>query len=260
MRLPVPVLDRPVRLLVADLDGCVSGGPGWHFDTQLFGMLQEYARRAETDPAVPHMTFNTGRPQPYAECMARFAGVRHSVLCEFGLVLWELPGRAVRLHPQFGDSHREAHRRLLAEAERRAGPRFSIEAGKTAQATLIPRKPLATHDILAECGEIIAAAGGGWRIDCTHAVVSFLPEHLGKGAGLRWLAEELAIDPSEMAGVGDSGSDWEFLEPLAVSYAPANAVPELKARVTHVSAREAGAVMHDIFEALIAGNRRLGVG
>lgn len=260
MRLPVPDISRPVRLLVADLDGCVTGGPGWHFDTALFAVLQEYARRAEHDPAVPHMTFNTGRPQPYAECMARFAGVRHSVLCEFGLVLWELPGRAVRIHPEFGDTHRAAHARLHAEAERRAGPRFSIEVGKAAQVTLIPRKPLQTRDLMPECADIIAAAGGGWRIDCTHAVISFLPERLGKGAGLRWLAAELAIDPSEMAGIGDSDSDWEFLEPLAVSYAPANAVPELKARVTHVSSREAGAVMHDIFEALIAANRALGAG
>lgn len=257
-----PALKRPIRLLVADLDGCVTCGRQWSYDAGLFAALQDFALRAgRGEPGVPHLTFNTGRPQPYAECMARVTGVRTSILCEFGLVLWELPSRAVRLHPALGAVDHEAHGRLLAEVQRRAalpGARYAVEVGKVAQVTLIPRRPFTTADLEDECAELAATAGAPMRVDPTHAVISFLPAGHGKGRGLEWLAGETGIPMEEMAGIGDSASDWEFLERVAISFAPANAVAELKERVTVVTESGAGAAMIEVFEALIAANRRLG--
>lgn len=258
--LPRLLPTRPIRLFVADLDGCVTAGGQWNFDPALFSKLQDYARRAETDPRVPRITFNTGRPQPYVECMARAAGITVSPLCEFGLLLWELPSREVHWHPQWNDDFRKDREALEAVLAKRiaAGAPYRIEPGKMAQLTLIPAKRHHAHELLPEAEAIAREAGGAFTLDVTNAVLSFLPASLGKEAGVRWLAAHSGVALEEMASIGDSESDAEFLRATAISFAPQNGVRHVKEVATHVSDHGPGDAVLEAMEALIEANYRLG--
>ena len=61
----------------------------------------------------------------------------------------------------------------------------------------------------------------------------------------------------EVAGVGDSVGDVAWLELCGVSFAPANAVDEVKGVATAVSSRRDVSAVVEAYEALVEHNRRL---
>lgn len=75
-------------------------------------------------------------------------------------------------------------------------------------------------------------AGGSGGAHVTQAVTHFvevLPASASKGAGLRWLLEEMAIDPLEVMALGDGENDIEMFSLVGWGVAMANAHPRLKA-------------------------------
>ncbi len=253
-----PRLKRPVRVVMSDLDGCVTGGE-WRVDSGLLARLQEYAARAEQDPAVPRLTFNTGRPLPYAECLARLAHVTLPLLCESGVLLYDPSARSAHWHPDFAESDRE----LFAEAARLArlepgfGERFFQEPGKMGEFTLLPRRGAGTAELVAVAERIAARLGQPVRIDATHAVVSLSAPHLDKGAGLAWFERFTAIDANEIASIGDSMVDWAFMRRTAASWVPRQGAAELRALATVASDSPPGEVLLEAFEMIIRANRRI---
>jgi hydroxymethylpyrimidine pyrophosphatase-like HAD family hydrolase len=249
---------RPVRLIVSDLDGCVTAGDSWGLDGALFDRLRDYAERAEVDPAVPRLTFNSGRPLPYVECMARHAHVTMPVLCEGGLLMYEPKTRSIRVHPDYRpeDHDRFAQLAALARKHVEAGElRFIHEPGKMAEFTLLPRNGATTSDLELIISEFAELAGGGVRIDRTHAVISLVPDRFSKGVGLKWLAEVTGIPTAEMAAIGDADVDWTFMSLAAASWAPANATPWLRERATVASDARPGEIVIEAIETIIAANR-----
>lgn len=251
---------RPVRLLVSDLDGCVTSGDSWGLDGALFDRLRDYARRAETDPAVPKLTFNSGRPLPYVECMARHAHVTTPVLCEGGLLMYEPLSRAIRMHPDYRPEDHDRFSQLasLARKHVEAGERrFIHEPGKMAEFTLLPRNGATTSDLEVIIAEFAAVAGGGVRIDRTHAVISLVPDRFSKGVGLQWLAEVTGIPTKEMAAIGDADVDWTFMSLAAASWAPVNATAWVRERATVASDARPGDIVLEAMETIIEANRAL---
>ncbi|MDX2176000.1 MAG: HAD hydrolase family protein [Candidatus Sumerlaeia bacterium] len=253
-------LERPILAILADLDGVLTSGTQWRVPAALFARLQAYADAQPADPAIPRLAFNTGRPQPYVECMARHAHVSLPSLCEHGLVLWGPPGHELLVHPKLpaSDLERMARvRRIAAERAALPGCRYHLEAGKIAEVTLIPRRPVRTEELVPEAEEIAALAGGGVRIDATFSVLTFMPPLLDKGAGMGWWCETTGIPAGQVAAVGDSWVDWSFLREAAVSFAPSNAVEEIRARVHIASDCRFGDVVLEMFEVITAANRRI---
>lgn len=65
----------------------------------------------------------------------------------------------------------------------------------------------------------------------TQAVLNFvevLPAGASKGAGLRWLLEELEIAPEEAMAIGDGENDVEMMEMVGLGVAMGNAHPRVK--------------------------------
>ncbi len=59
--------------------------------------------------------------------------------------------------------------------------------------------------------------------------VEILPLGTSKGAGVRWMLQQLQIAPQTMLAVGDGENDLELLEMAGMAVAVGNARPELKA-------------------------------
>ena len=58
-----------IRLVVIDVDGCLTGGEGQPLDFRGLARVAQTNLRSRTDPYTPAVTLCTGRPAPYVEVM-----------------------------------------------------------------------------------------------------------------------------------------------------------------------------------------------
>lgn len=249
---------EPIRLFVADIDGCLSMGSASFFMPDLLAMLQQMNADSRVDPSIPAVTLCTGRPQPYVECLLQATGGYMPALCEGGAVFFDPKSYTVETHSAFGAREQD----LLDELghvirTEMADPRIMFEPGKVTHITLILASPLRPADVLQQAEAIAARFGGEFEVETTRVCIHFLFRHLHKGTGVEWLAAHTGIAPRQMAGMGDARPDIPFLRMMGVSCAPANAQDEVKAACGHVSPLHAADAAMEFCRMLVRRNREL---
>ncbi len=233
MNAPRPLLEKPVRLFVFDIDGCLSRGSFSHFSPQMLDALRDLNARAREDASVPAVTVCTGRPQPYVECFLQAIGGTMPALCEGGTVLFDPRTHGVYTHRAFGEREERLLEKLRHEVEKRlVNEAVMFEPGKVTHLTLLVTEPYSPEELLPEALAIAQNYGEEFVVETTRICVHFLFRHLHKGTGLAWLSERTGIAPDEMAGMGDARPDLSFLELVGIAGAPANAHEEVK-QVAH---------------------------
>ncbi|RMH28232.1 MAG: HAD family phosphatase [Candidatus Hydrogenedentota bacterium] len=249
---------RPIRLLVFDIDGCLSRGSMHPFDLAVLQALRDANMQARTDPAVPAVTFCTGRPQPYVECLIQATAGYIPALCEGGTVLFDPVSHAVLTHASFGPREERLLALLRERVERElVDEHVMFEPGKVTHLTLLVTSPRSPQELLPAAMEIAAAFPNEFDVETTRICVHFLFKHLHKGTGVEWLSQHTGVAPEEMAGMGDARPDITFLEKMGIAGAPANAHEDVKAVADFVSAHEDAQGAIDFLNYVIAQNRRV---
>jgi hydroxymethylpyrimidine pyrophosphatase-like HAD family hydrolase len=249
-------MNSPIRLIVADIDGCLSRGSTNPFSPRLIDRLIETNALAKEDPTVPPVTFCTGRPQPYVECLIQVTHGYMPALCESGTVLFDPVHHTVTKHPGFGAREEAQLAKLnkLIEAEFVRG-KVMCEPGKVTHTTLLVGEPFKPVDLLPRAQELIREFDGAFDIEMTRMCLHFLFRHLHNGTGLQWLSEYTGIPVSQMAGIGDARTDLPFLRMLPLTCAPSGAHQDVKDICSHVSeACDADAAV-EFLDFIIAHNR-----
>lgn len=248
----------PIRLIVADIDGCLTRGTGFPFDHEL---LQTFARANEasrTDAAVPAITLCTGRPQPYVECMMQAIAGYLPALCESGTVFFDPPTHSILMHPEFGERQQEQLNSLRAKVMARLGnDRVKPEPGKLSHITLIIQEPYTPEELLPAAEEIVAEFGDVFYVEKSRICLHFLFRNIHKGVGLDWLSQVTNIPLNQMAGIGDATPDIPFLSKVGYAFAPANAHGPVKEACHRVSERRESAAALELLEKIVAHNCRL---
>lgn len=249
---------RRIRLLVYDIDGCLSRGSTTPFSQELLLRLAEANDRSREDPDVPAITFCTGRPQPYVECLIQATSGYMPALCEGGTVFFDPVTHAVTMHRDFGVREQDLLASLRAEVARElVCEQVMFEPGKVTHLTLLVTPPYKPEEFLPAAEKIAARHGGEFDVECTRICVHFVFRHLHKGTGIEWLAKNAGIELGEMAGMGDARPDISFLRLVNLACAPANADDDVKAICGYVSEkRDAGAAL-DFLGHVIERNRAI---
>jgi hydroxymethylpyrimidine pyrophosphatase-like HAD family hydrolase len=122
---------------------------------------------------------------------------------------------------------------LLTALERAQVP---ISVGHAIVATVIP------HDEPMRAA--IRSLGLNWHVIYNKRAAMALPHHITKATGLVAALRVLNIRHEECVGIGDAENDIEFMRLCGLSFAVANALPQVKEIADHVltSARGAGVV------------------
>lgn len=247
-----------IRLIVADIDGCLSRGSTSPIGLDLAHRLLEINRLSLEDPAVPAVTYCTGRPQPYVECLMQVTGCTYPALCEGGGLLFDPQRHEMHYHEGFGAEEEALVEAIQdAVAETILQPRMMFEPGKKTHVTLLlfpPHEPLA---YLARAQEVAARVSAEFIVEPTRMCLHFLLRGLNKGTGLDWLVERTGIPAAQMAGIGDARPDIPFLVKTGLPCAPANAHADVKAVCRYVSREEDAAGTLAIIDHIIAANREL---
>lgn len=246
---------KPIRLIVADIDGCISRGSSSAYSPHVIERMIEVNNRSRSDETVPPITFCTGRPQPYVECLMQVTHAYMPALCEAGIVLFDPETHAVRIHPGFGREEQQAYEELRRQIEERlVSEQVMFEPGKITHHTMLITPPLRPEDFVEEAREIAGQFNDLIEVETTKVCVHFLFRHLHKGSGVEWLAEYTGIGMDEMAGIGDARPDLPFLKKVAISCAPSEAHNDVKDVCTLVSGKCDADAMIELLDHCIAHN------
>ena len=243
----------PIRLLVFDIDGVLSGGEAIGLDLALLGQLAGMNRRARAEPDLPAVTICSGRPAPYVEALLQAIDGHLPAVFENGAGLYQPQGYQFLPHPDLDTRNTMAEvRRRLDETVIRAGQAY-FQPGKEYSLSLFPYR---TDEVSRLAGWVEAALGPlNSGVDLVYSVscLNILLQGSNKARGIEFLARQVGVPPEEMLGVGDTEVDTGFLRMVGYSAAPANAVAEVKAVVNYVSPFEAADSVRDILKYFSVG-------
>jgi len=245
-----------IDLIVADIDGCLTQGSSTGYSLQLIEKLQTTNKLARTDSAVPPVTFCTGRPQPYVECLIQATHGYIPALCESGAVFYDPLLPSVLMHPAFGRNEELLPARLREMIDREMiCDHITYGPGTVTHVALLVAPPHEASEYLDQALEIARRFDGEFLIETTRICIHFMFPRLHKGAGIEWLSRHTRIAPERMAGIGDAHPDLPFLDMMGFSCAPANAHEDVKNVCHLVSDKNYAEATMDFIDRIIAMNR-----
>ena len=248
-----------IRLFVSDLDGCVSH-PFRAPPLEALHELVALHRGRRDDPCIPPLTLCTGRPQAYAEAVAQWLAIDLPFLFESGSGMYDPRANRIRWSPYIDEATESALsllRPIIHGDIVREHPGTIAEYAKRSDVGVLNPDP-ARIAVIRPIIEELAAGYPDADLEVHDTVVSVnvIPRAANKGAGVAWLAEHLGLSLAEVAYMGDSRGDLSALTRVAMPFAPANAVSEVKA-VAQVTEGEATLGLVEAYREVIAHNRRV---
>lgn len=245
----------PIRVFACDIDGCLAAAGHADFDLSAFQRLAELSRSSRDDPSMPALTLVTGRPHAYVDALSQALAITLPMSFENGVGLATRHPYRYWLDPR-AEEGRGPLRRFAEAVE--ATDHLTLQPGKVASLSVFPRQPdRDLQDLAAELAGMLERLGLELELDPSTDCVNVLVPGVTKLTGYAWLCNEIGTPPGQVAGIGDSVGDAPWLEVCGVSFAPANAVPEVKRVVTRASELPDVAAVVEAYEALVAANRVL---
>jgi hypothetical protein len=238
-----------IKLFISDIDGCLSE-PFQPYALEALQILAGYAVQAGAvgQSARPALTICSGRPAPYVEAMAQALGVQVPVLFEAGAGLYDPVAARYAWHPDFSAD-------LAAQIEAVArwivrhiipGTAMAFDHTKRTQAGLIGPDAAEVQAAMDAIEAFVTENHPALRVVHTPVSVDVLPRTLTKQQGMVWLAAHLGVSLTEIAFIGDTHGDLDALGIVGHSFAPANAIADVRQAVQHVTA---GRVIDGVLEA-----------
>ena len=251
-RVGAPLEVPNLRLVVVDVDGCLTPGEGQPWNFEAFRFIAELNRRAREDPTLPAVTLCTGRQEPYVEVLMQAIDAHMPGIYENGGGLYFPRTYRFAENPLITPETKKALAEVKEALRRKIVERGLgyFQPGKEVSLTLYPHG-VSVRKLHRAVAEIIRAGDLPLEAEEGATCVNVLPRGVDKGAGVRWLSEEAGIPLDEMGGIGDAASDLKFLRLVGFAAAPANASPEVKTKADYVSPYEDGEGVVDILRRLL---------
>jgi hypothetical protein len=99
--------------------------------------------------------------------------------------------------------------------------------------------------------EVIEELNLDLQVIANKGALMILPHGVDKASGLRAALSHLALEPSQILGIGDAENDSAFLEICGFSVAVSNALPSLKETVDKVTKGGHGDGVAEMIELLL---------
>ena len=230
----------PVRLILADIDGCISPEESCAWEGDLFEQFAALSRAASAGTGtLPPLTLCTGRPQPYVEVLMKILDIRYPAICESGAVIYSLSDNNSRYAPEITQTMilglHQLRDRIVAEILP-AFPGLVYQFGKEAQMSLFTKTPKDLDEVAVRVKACAAAIPGlELSITPTHYYLNIDFKGVTKGTAIQRLLGELGIPRGETAGIGDTMGDISIRDAVAFFACPSNAVSGIKAVADYIS-------------------------
>lgn len=229
-----------VRLIISDVDGCMSPEESIAWDLEPFAQLCRLSREASAGRSgLAPLTLCTGRPQPYVEVLMKVLDIRYPAICENGTVLYDLAHNHSRYAPGLTQEKIVGLRAVRSYIETEVLPRFGtalLQFGKEAQLSVFSKTP----EIFREIKPMIEQFARDHNspdlvVNASHFYLNISLAGIDKGSAIRHLMSELGLTRDEVAGIGDTEGDLPLRREVSFFACPANATPEVKKVADYVA-------------------------
>jgi hydroxymethylpyrimidine pyrophosphatase-like HAD family hydrolase len=96
------------------------------------------------------------------------------------------------------------------------------------------------------------------QMDVGHNFINIYYPDIDKASGLQlYLKQEKGLDITEIAGIGDSMSDWNFVQHCGFRACPANADPRLKEKCDYIASKSDVAGVIEIIQKIHENNQSI---
>ena len=224
-------------LIVCDIDGCLSPESHAPINDVALSRLAAHNRLAVSRKDRPIVTLCSGRPIAFVEAMSRFI---HNTLIpcvgENGVWLYRPDVNVFEMDPTITDEHleivHEASKLLRREYEFQG---VTQQPGKSAAVTLYHQNTEYLRSILPAVADELDRRDWPFRVSMTWLYINCDLRHISKATGIERLLAHTGIDPSRVAGIGDTMSDKYVADRVAFFACPANADPQIKQAADYTS-------------------------
>lgn len=217
----------PIRTLATDYDGTIATHGTVDADTLI-------ALRRLRDAGCT-LILVTGRELPQLRQVFPELAIFHAVVAENGALLyWPATGKEKPLC--------EPPEELFVRTLKERGVK-PLSVGRSIVATYTPHETT-----VLQC---IRDLGLERQVIFNKGAVMVLPSGINKASGLTCALDELKIDPSDVAGVGDAENDHALLQLCGLGAAVANALPALKDHADLILTRTHGAGVVELIDRIL---------
>lgn len=247
-----------IRYFVLDLDGCLTypfESPDWKIITA----IRELQLKSSQVNAIPPLSLCTGRPQPYAEAVAQWLGIRHTIIFESGGGFYHPVDNKLTWSPHFTEEIEQKSREIRLWFTKEVLPQYPgmmLEFTKHTDVGMV-------HNNLDEIKKVYEIASQKIRdeypefeVHYTNVSVNIIVKDCNKASGLKFFAEQQNVSADEIAYIGDTMGDLLALKWVGAPFAPSNAIDEVKQHSTVMSEEATGGVL-EAYQAIITSNKRL---
>ena len=112
-----------IELYVLDVDGCISI-PFQEPDWSAIEKIRNLNAASKTNPTIPPITLCTGRPQPYAECVAQWLGIQLPFIFESGGGMYQMGSNKLQFNPVIDQQAIQKVEKLKAKIEAEIIPAY----------------------------------------------------------------------------------------------------------------------------------------
>jgi HAD superfamily hydrolase (TIGR01484 family) len=222
------------QLFVLDVDGCISfpfKPPEW----KSLQKIRDYNAQSSKVDYIPALSLCTGRPHPYAECVAQWMGISKPFIFESGGGMYNPKSNQLKFNPLVESHHLEKveqmkdffNKKLLEEY-----PEAYQEFSKRTDCGIVHADPLAIQAMMPKVQDHMKKLDMMHEFEMHHTDISInvILSKCNKGEAIKWLAQELDLSPTRhIAYIGDSSGDQPALQLVNNAFAPANATSAVRA-------------------------------
>lgn len=222
--------------VICDIDGCLGPETTAPFDTPRLAELAAYNRAASDRHDRPVLTLCSGRPQPFAECLARVLAGTLPSIAENGVWLFDPADNSFQRDPAITPAHLHAVHEMTEWIEDQLVPQgVIIQPGKTASISLWHADTAWLKRLMPELESRCREQRWPMRISSTINWINCDLAHVSKGTGIDRFFARTGLSRPRVAGIGDRMSDLPIAERSAFFACPANAEDALKAHAHYVA-------------------------
>lgn len=247
-----------ITFFVLDLDGCLTE-PFQTPDWQAVTKIRELNLNSESDRTIPALSLCTGRPLPYAEAVAQWLGIRHTIIFESGGGFYHPVTNRLTWSPNFTEEVEQQSKEIRAWFSRdviSVFPGMMLEFTKHTDVGMVHTNVDEISQVYDIARKKVEAEYPLFEVHQTGVSVNIIVKACNKASGLQFFADSEKVSQEEIAYIGDSTGDLKALEWAGAAFAPSNAVASVKERA-RVMRGEATKGVLEAYEAIIEDNRKV---
>lgn len=251
------MFNNNIKLVVADIDECIT--PFWqnHIDLVSMMKLQKYCLELHNSSNLPKVVLNSGRQVPYAEMVVQILGIfsDYPSVLESGSMLYYPKTRKVIVNPNISKEIINTFFEIKPIVQYWIDNGVNKEVGKELCVSLNPPEKQTIKYFFQKINKELIYFEEWVSITHSKTAVDITPKGMNKSSAVDILEKETSFKREEMLAIGDSESDLDIMKLVGFVACPSNANENVKRLVLekngYISSFSETKGVVDIFENLI---------